>query len=353
MQDITKSLNLRLVAWEVTRRCNLACIHCRVSAVNKFDKEELSTKESFLLIDEITKVSHPTLILTGGEPLLRKDIFNIASYGVNKGLRVVIAPNGTLITPEVANQIKEAGIKRISISLDGANADIHDNIRKVSGAFTGAIRGIELAKTTGLELQINTTVTKQNYTQINEIINLAIKLGAAACHFFFLVPTGRAGKIQGKELVGTEYEDVLNQLYEESRKVSIEIRAVCAPHYSRIMHQRKAKIQSGVSKACLAGTAFCFISYQGDIFPCGYLEVNCGNIKSQSFKDIWENSPVFNQLRDVSRYKGKCSCCEYLKVCGGCRARAYAKTGDYLAEEPNCIYEPKRNIHVLRAHKEE
>lgn len=345
--QIPKS-TLRLVAWELTRRCNLGCVHCRASAVkvNKFDEEELTTQEVFLLIDEITKVNHPTLILTGGEPLLRKDIFQIVSYGVAKGLKVVMAPNGTLITPAVANQIKEAGIKRISVSLDGATAKIHDEIRKINGAFAGAIRGIELAKATGLECQINTTITKQNHTQISQIINLSIKLGAVACHFFFLVPTGRAKEMSGQELVGSEYEEVLNQVYEESQRAGIEIRVVCAPHYYRIMHQRKAKVLSGLTKACLAGSAFCFISYKGDVFPCGYLDVNCGNIKTQSFKDIWENSPIFNQLREVSRYKGKCGRCEYLKVCGGCRARAYATTGDYLEEEPNCIYEPKRKIHL-------
>lgn len=343
--------NLRLVAWEVTRRCNLVCIHCRANAMNKFDEEELSTQDAFLLIDEIANNRPQTtdhrpnnliLILTGGEPLLRKDIFKIVSYGVTKGLTVVMAPNGTLITPKVADQIKKVGIKRISVSLDGAIARTHDNIRKVPGAFDRAIKGIKQAKTAGVEFQINTTVTKQNYDQIKEIIDLAIELGAVSCHFFFLVPTGRAKEMAGNELSGTEYEDVLGSLSEESRNASIEIKVVCAPHYFRIIQQSKAKAPSHHTKACLAGDAFCFISYKGDVFPCGYLDVDCGNIKTQSFKDIWENSPVFNDLRDISKYKGKCGRCEYLKICGGCRARAYAKTGDYLQEEPNCIYEPKR-----------
>lgn len=316
-------------------------MHCRANAINKFDSEELSTPEAFLLLDELAKVGYPTLILTGGEPLLRKDIFKIASYGITKGFKVVMAPNGTLITYKIAKQIKEVGIKRISVSLDGATAKIHDDIRKVSGAFDGAIKGIEQAKMAGLEFQINTTVTKQNYTQSNDIIDLATKLGAVGCHFFFLVPTGRAKKMAGKELIGTEYEDVLNQLYEESKKRSIEIRAICAPHYFRIRQQNKYQYEELTTKGCLAGTTFCFISYKGDVFPCGYLDVNCGNIKRQSFKDIWANSQVFNDLRDISRYRGKCGRCEYLKICGGCRARAFAKTGDYLEEEPNCIYEPE------------
>jgi len=347
--DKSKKANLRLVAWEITRRCNLSCIHCRVNTINKLDKEELSTKEAYLLIDEIAKVSKPTLILTGGEPLLRQDIFKIASYGIGKGFTVVMAPNGTLITKKVAAKMKDVGIKRISISLDGASAKTHDEIRGVPGAFERALKGIKWAKTTGVEFQINTTVTKQNYIQINDIINLSIKLGAVACHFFFLVPTGRAKEMVGKELLGNEYESVLTQLYDESKKVAIKIKVVCAPHYFRIIRQREKEdfLQFGknkpldtLTKSCLAGTAFCFVSYKGEVFPCGYLNINCGNIKSQSFKDIWENSQVFNELRDLSRYKGKCGRCKYINVCSGCRARAYAKTGDYLEEEPNCIYEP-------------
>lgn len=366
--DRIKKPNLRLVAWEITKRCNLSCIHCRVNAVNKFDKEELSTKESFLLIDEIAKITHPTLILTGGEPLLRSDIFEIISYGVAKGLIVVMAPNGTLINKEIAGQMKYSGIKRISISLDGATAKTHDEMRQVSGAFEGALNGIKWAKTSGLEFQINTTVTKQNYTQIDDVIKLAIKLGAVACHFFFWVPTGRTKEMVGQELNPGEYEEILTWLAKKTKEVDIEIRTTCAPHYFRISREPALNIpplyppstrdippcpplegvrgkifQPAGERGCLAGTAFCFISYQGEVFPCGYLDINCGNIKNQSFKDIWENSQVFNALRDLSRYRGKCGRCEYLKICGGCRARAYAKTGDYLEEEPNCIYEPKED----------
>ncbi|MFH1563157.1 MAG: radical SAM protein [Nitrospirota bacterium] len=343
MKDSSQKGNLKLVAWELTRRCNLSCVHCRASAVNNeacldFDKEELATNEAFSLIDEIAKVSRPILILTGGEPLLRQDIFKIASYGVTKGFPVVMATNGTLINEKIARQIKDSGIKRISISLDGATSKTHDEFRQVPGAFEGALNGIKWAKTVGLEFQINTTVTKQNWIQIDDIIALAIKLGAVVCDFFFLVPTGRAKEMEGQELDPKEYEEVLTRLDKKSREVPIKIKTTCAPHYSRIRHD------SSTTRGCLAGTAFCFISYKGEVFPCGYLDVNCGNIRNRSFQEIWENSPVFNELRDFSKYSGKCGQCEYLKVCGGCRARAYAKTQDYLAEEPNCIYEPHYNL---------
>ncbi len=342
MENNIPNGNLRLVAWELTRRCNLSCVHCRASAVNNeaclddVNKEELTTDEAFSLIDEIARVSRPILILTGGEPLLRQDIFKIASYGVTKGITVVMATNGTLIDEELAKQIKTSGIKRISISLDGANAKTHNEFRQVTGAFEGALNGIKWAKISGIEFQINTTITKQNYTQSNDIIALADQLGAVVCDFFFLVPTGRAREMEGQELTPREYEEVLTRLDKKSRDVPIKIKTTCAPHYSRIRHD------FSTTRGCLAGTAFCFISYKGEVFPCGYLDVNCGNIRLANFYDIWENSPVFNDLRDLSKYKGKCGRCEYLHVCGGCRARAYAKTQDYLAQEPNCIYKPHK-----------
>ena len=337
--------NLRLVAWELTRRCNLSCVHCRASAVKNFDKEELTTNEAFSLIDEISKVGglprcRPILILTGGEPLLRQDIFKIAAYGKDKGFTVVIATNGTLINEEISKQIKDSGIKRISISLDGADSKTHDEFRQVPGAYEGALNGIKWVKASGIEFQINTTITKQNWTQIDDIIALAINLGAVVCDFFFLVSTGRAKEMEGQELSPKEYEEVLTLLDKKSREVSIKIKTTCAPHYSRIRHDSSTARGATSTRGCLAGTAFCFISYKGEVFPCGYLDVNCGNIRNMSFQEIWENSPVFNELRDFSKYSGKCGRCEYLKICSGCRARAYAKSRDYLAEEPNCIYEP-------------
>lgn len=344
--------NLRFVAWETTRRCNLSCLHCRAGAADKPYEGELSTSEALAMIDQIREVGQPTLILTGGEPLLREDIFDLTAYGVEKGLKVVMAPNGLLLTREVAKKLVEIGVPRISISLDGPDAESHDRLRGVPGAFEGVLAGIRAARAEGLPFQINTTITKRNYHQIEAIMNLAVELGAAACHAFFLVPTGRGEGLKGEELTGQEYEDILIRFYEEGKKIPIPTRAICAPHYFRIIRQRRGKIQgthpgglstgglSTLSRGCLAATSFCFISHRGIVSPCGYLEIECGNIREKSFREIWEGSTIFNELRNLTGYKGKCGRCQYLAICGGCRARAYAETGDYLEEEPNCIYQP-------------
>lgn len=341
---------LRLVAWETTRNCNLACVHCRASADKGPFKEELDIQCAFDLMDQIAEIGKPIIILTGGEPLLREDIFDIAKYGTNKGFRMVMAPNGTLITENKAKQMSDAGIKRISVSLDGANKESHDVFRGVNGAFEGAVKGIEIAKKQGLEFQINTTVTRANFNGIKAIHELAVKLGAVAHHIFLLVPTGRGKYIIDQEISAKDYESTLNWFCELRETTPLQLKATCAPHYYRILRQR-AKEQGktvtfkthgldAVTRGCLGGTGFCFISHRGIVQPCGFLDINCGDVRKMSFKDIWNNSDVFNTLRDFDNLKGKCKTCEYKKVCGGCRARAYELTGDYMAEEPLCSYQP-------------
>jgi heme b synthase len=343
---------LRMVAWEVTRSCNLACIHCRASAKYGPYAGELTTDEALRLVDAIAAVSKPVIILTGGEPLLRPDIFEIAAYGDNKGLRMVLATNGTLVTEQIAGDMLKSGIKRVSISIDGMNAEMHDAFRNVAGAFAGALTGIEAMKAAGMEFQINTTITKANLDQLPGIMDLAVRLGAAAHHIFLLVPTGRGKEMSEQAISPDEYENTLNWFYEKSLNCPIQLKATCAPHYYRILKQRKGRQLTrttgaenalhSATRGCLGGSSFCFISHTGQVQPCGYLEVDCGQIKEKSFKDIWNSSPVFSDLRDLNKYKGKCGHCEFIKVCGGCRARAYEITGDYLAPEPFCIYEPKR-----------
>jgi heme b synthase len=302
------------------------------------------------LLDEIAAFSKPVIILTGGEPLLRKDIFEIAAHGNRKGLRMVMATNGTLVTGEIAGKMSAAGIKRVSVSIDGLDAKSHDTFRGVNGAFSGAMAGILAMKKAGVEFQLNTTVTNANLNQVRGILDLAIRLGAAAHHIFLLVPTGRGREMADQGLSPFDYEKTLNWFYEESLRCPIQLKATCAPHYFRILHQRKRGIRgksketnSGLhtmTRGCLGGSSFCFISHTGQAQPCGYLEVDCGQIREKAFRDIWENSPIFQNLRDLHQYKGKCGRCEFIKVCGGCRARAYEATGDYLAGEPLCIYEP-------------
>ncbi len=341
---------LRLVAWETTRNCNLSCIHCRAAATQGPYSGELDTESSFRLLDQIAQVGQPIIILTGGEPLLRQDIFEISAYGTKKGLKMVMAPNGTMITESNAKQMADAGIKRISISIDGAEKESHDGFRGVKGAFEGALRGIQLAKEAGIEFQVNTTITKTNLDQIPKIQDLAIELGAVAHHIFLLVPTGRGKYIVDQEITSDEYESTLNWFYDQRGKTPLQLKATCAPHYYRILRQRakqegqtvsyKTHGLDAVTRGCLGGTGFCFISHTGTVQPCGFLDLNCGDVTKKSFEDIWNHSEVFLSLRNYDNLKGKCGKCEFKRVCGGCRARAYEATGDYLAEEPLCSYQP-------------
>jgi heme b synthase len=350
------SSSLRLVAWETTRNCNLACIHCRASATTGPHAGELDTREALGLLDQIAEVAKPIIILTGGEPLLRSDIFKLARYGTEKGHRMVMAVNGTLVTETIAKKLADAGIRRISVSLDGATAGSHDSFRKVKGAFEGTLLGIQRIKEAGIEFQINTTITRKNLDQIPKIQKLAVELGAVAHHIFLLVPTGRGKYIVDQEINAAEYEQTLNWFYDQKENAPLQLKATCAPHYYRILRQRaqeEGKTISfqthgldAVTRGCLGGIGFCFISHTGIVQPCGYLDLNCGDIRQTSFADIWSHSNIFSSLRKFDNLKGKCGNCEFRKVCGGCRARAYEATGDYLTEEPLCNYQPrvKRNI---------
>ena len=342
---------LRLVAWETTRNCNLACVHCRASATMGPYEGELGTSEALRLLDQIAEVAKPIIILTGGEPLLRSDIFDIARHGTDLGMRMVMALNGTLITEKVARQLVDAGIQRISVSLDGSSPETHDRFRRVEGAFEGTLRGIDLLKKVGMEFQINTTITKTNLDQIPKIQELAISLGAVAHHIFLLVPTGRGKYIVDQEIDAAEYESTLNWFYDQREKTPLQLKATCAPHYYRILRQRakedglsvsfKTHGLDAVTRGCLGGIGFCFISHRGIVQPCGYLDLNCGDLRQSTFAEIWNRSDIFTELRNYDKLKGKCGSCEYKRVCGGCRARAYEATGDFMREEPLCSYQPR------------
>ena len=341
---------LRMIAWELTRSCNLACVHCRASAENGPYEGELSSPEVFRVMDEIASFSKPVIILTGGEPLLRPDIFDLASYGSAKGFRMVMATNGTLLTEEIVQKMKASGIQRISISLDGPTAETHDAFRKVNGSFEDSLRGIEMAKKGSLEFQINTTITQVNLHQIPDILRLAVDLGAVALHLFLLVPTGRGKELKDQEISPLDYEKTLHWFYEQIDRVPLQLKATCAPHYYRILRQRAKKEGKKITpkthgldamtRGCLGGISFCFISHVGQVQPCGYLELNCGRVREKPFQEIWVKSDIFQNLRHTDGYQGKCGRCEFRKVCGGCRARAYEISGEYMAEEPYCIYEP-------------
>lgn len=346
-----RQVPVRLVAWEVTRQCNLSCLHCRASAEFGPYENELTTAEGFRILGEIRELGQPVIILTGGEPLLRPDIFDLSRYGHELGLRMVMAVNGTLLDTATARKLKEAGIQRISISLDGATAESHDHFRQVAGAFAGVVSGVAAAREAGLEFQINTTITRHNLRELTQIQDQVRRFGAAAHHIFMLVPTGRGRSLAGETISADEYEETLTGLIKRKGESAIPIKATCAPHYYRILREvareegleitMKTHGLDAVTRGCLGGTGFCFISHRGSVQPCGYLEIEAGNLRRDSFQTVWETSPVFLALRDKSRYEGKCGRCEYFRVCGGCRARAYEATGNYLAEEPLCRYQPK------------
>jgi len=265
---------------------------------------------------------------------------------------MVMATNGSLISEDIIQQMKASGIQRVSVSIDGADAEQHDRFRKVDGAFDRSIEGIRQLKKAHVEFQINTTVTRHNADHVKDILEMSVRLGAAAHHLFLLVPTGRAREMVNQEIDAVEYEKLLHWFYHMRDKVPLHLKATCAPHYYRVLRQEaRAKGEKidfetygldAVTRGCLGGTAFCFISHDGIVQPCGYLELNCGDLKNSSFDSLWYGSENFKQLRDFSLYKGKCGRCEYLRYCGGCRARAFESTGDFLAEEPLCVYQPSK-----------
>jgi heme b synthase len=343
----------RLVAWEVTRKCGLSCRHCRAAANKGPYPGELSTEKCFQVLDEIAEVGKPIVILTGGDPMLRENVYDLAKYGTEKGLKMVMSPCGTLLDADSAARLKESGIDRISISVDGATAETHDDFRRVPGAFADAMKGIKAAQGAGIDVQINTTVTKVNLGELEDILKLAIDLGAVAFHPFLLVPTGRGKELADQELSPEQYEATLNWVYDQRDQVpaGFHFKPTCAPHYYRILRQRAH--QDGLkvtpetfgmdarAKGCLGGQGFCFISYKGEVQICGFLDVKCGDLNEQSFGEVWRESSVFKEMRDLDSYHGRCGYCEYRRVCGGCRARAFELAADYLGEEPYCVYEPK------------
>lgn len=343
----------RLIFWELTKQCNLRCVHCRAEAAIEESRGDLDLAQIKGIIDDIAAHYKPIVVLTGGEPLYRADIFDIASHAAASGLMVALATNGTLITAAVAARILESGIRRVSISLDGATAATHDGFRGIDGSYDEAMEGIENLKREGVEFQINTTVTKRNVDELVSLVTLAQGLGAKALHLFMLVPVGCGVQIADTDMLSKErYEEVLTWFYDVSRTVPMEMKATCAPHYYRIIRQKAREEgrtisvetdgMSAMTRGCLAGSGVCFISHRGDVQPCGYLPLVAGNVLQQPFHEIWEGSALFRSLRDLSNLKGKCGACEYRSFCAGCRARAYYETGDCLDEEPYCVYVPRR-----------
>jgi heme b synthase len=364
---------LRLVFWETTKACNLSCRHCRAVPQRSLGPRELNTRQAFDLIDAVAAVARPVLVMSGGEPLFRPDLFDLAEYGVDSGFRMALATNGTLVNRRIAAKIADAGFSRVAISLDGANPETHDRFRGQPEAHARAVAGIRALRDEGVSVQINSTIAKHNVAELPAMLDFALALGADALHLFMLVPVGCGLEIAPAEMLPPdEYERVLHWFDEQAKTCPIDLKATCAPHYYRIRAQRlefarkagdlsesfiapgtRAKAApmllrggghgqhlSAMTRGCLAGTAVCFISNEGEVYPCGYLPVSAGNTRAEPFREIWNRSPVFEALRNPGALEGKCAACRFESVCGGCRARAYAATGSFLAEEPFCSYRP-------------
>jgi radical SAM protein with 4Fe4S-binding SPASM domain len=342
------------IAWEVIRKCNLRCVHCRSSSDETSLGEVFDTREAKKLLSEIAADYRPVVVLTGGEPLLRRDLFEIARFGTDLGLRMCLATNGTLVTDDVCTQIKAAAIKMVSLSLDGASAEVHDDFRQQVGAFEGTLRAAEHFRRHDVPFLVNSSFTKRNQDDIPKTYKLAKEIGATAWYMFMIVPTGRGEEVMEELISAEDYDEILNWHYDTERgEEELLMRPTCAPHYYRIVLQRQKverdkwrrrslTFSTGGGKGCIAAQSICFIDVEGNVLPCSYFSESAGNVRRQPFREIWETSELFADLRDFSRYKDRCGACEYLNVCGGCRARAHAVSGDYLAQEPFCTHIPLR-----------
>ncbi|MBI3680216.1 MAG: TIGR04053 family radical SAM/SPASM domain-containing protein [Acidobacteria bacterium] len=343
-----------LVIWETTQACDLACVHCRACAIARRHPAELTTEEGCRLLDEVKAFNAPTLLVfTGGDPLKRPDLFPLIRYSVAAGLRTNVSPSATpLLTSEAIDRFKDCGLSRLAISLDGADALTHDSFRQVPGTFDRAMAALRHAREIGLETQIQTTVTRRNMRQLPLIAERVAEVKGRMWSLFFLIVTGRAQATD--DLTGEEYEQVFETLYRLSKVMPFEIKTTEAMHYRRYIAQKLKEERgpeaeharqvvyrtAGVSD----GRGFVFISHTGEIYPSGFLPISAGNVRSDSLVDVYRNSALFRSLRDLAQRKGKCGHCEYTKICGGSRARAYAQTGDYLAEDPRCVYQPVHEV---------
>ncbi|MCI7611407.1 MAG: putative heme d1 biosynthesis radical SAM protein NirJ2 [Selenomonadaceae bacterium] len=328
-----------IVSWNTTNACNMYCDHCYRDAGCKAE-EELSTAEAKTLLEQIARAGFKIMIFSGGEPLMRPDIVELVAYAASLGLRPVFGTNGTLITLEMAQKLKAAGAMGMGISLDSMDREKHNKFRKFPGAWEGAVQGMRNCRAAGLPFQIHTTVMEWNNHELEALTDFAVAEGAVAHHFFFLVPTGRAKTIEAESLRAEAYEDTLTRIMKKQQEVEIELKPTCAPQFLRIAAQMGMKTR--FRRGCLAGTAYCIISPRGKVQPCAYLNMELGDVRQTPFDEIWKNSEVLNKLRTLE-YSGGCGSCEYKRACGGCRARAaYYHEGDYMAEEPWCLYHGRK-----------
>jgi radical SAM protein with 4Fe4S-binding SPASM domain len=349
-----KQFTPTLVSWNVTFRCNLRCAHCYLDAGPQKENDELSFEEGESLIDALQESGTRTLILSGGEPVLRDDLLDLVHYGTRRGLHVALGTNGTLINDDLAAALKRAGIRKAAVSLDSVRAEQHDHFRGETGAWERAVQGILSCRDAKIPVQIHTTVTPSNYAEIESILSFGERLGTRDFQLFFLVPSGRGTGVT--DIIPARYEEMIRGVLQYTTGRAISVRPTCAPQFVRIAHQMGASVDGGI-RGCIAGLTYCRIYPTGEVTPCPYLPVRVGSVREQPFQEIWNSAPVLQELRDFRLLRGKCGNCVYAEMCRGCRARAFGVSishrdacggllrpgeanGDYLAEDPSCPYQP-------------
>jgi radical SAM protein with 4Fe4S-binding SPASM domain len=353
-EKTTKDFIPTLVSWNVTFRCNLRCSHCYLDARPQRSDDELSFEEGKSLMDALQQAGTRTLILSGGEPLLRDDLLDLVHYGTLRGLHVALGTNGTLINDDIAQALKRAGVRKAAISLDSVKAEQHDRFRGKTGAWEKAVQGIRACRDAEIPIQIHTTVTPSNHTEIESLLSFGDHLGARDFQLFFLVPSGRGTGI--RDIVPARYEELIRNVLEYTANSAISVRPTCAPQFVRIADQMGTPVDAAV-RGCVAGLTYCRIYPHGEVTPCPYLPIQVGSVREKPFQEIWRTAPLLRKLRDFRLLRGRCGMCRYAERCRGCRARAFGVTiphrdtcggllepedadGDYLGEDPSCPYQP-------------
>jgi len=339
-----------LVIWEVTQACDLACVHCRASAQSERNPKELTTEQGYRLLDQIKSFGDPLMVFTCGDPLKRPDLYDLIRYSVKIGLRTNVTPSATpLLTPEAIDQFKASGVSRMAISVDGHDAASHDEFRGIPGTFDRAMAALRHARDIGLDTQFQTTVTRRNMDHLPEIAEIVKEMRSKMWSLFFLIVTGRA--LENDDLAAPEYEQVFKFMYDLSKTAPFGIKTTEAMHYRRYVAQRMKAEHGDRSNSAREvtwrtagvsdGKGFVFVSHQGEIYPSGFLPIRGGNVLEEELTDVYRNSELFKTLRDTGAREGKCGVCEYQKICGGSRSRAYALTGDFMGSDPRCVYQPQ------------
>lgn len=335
-------LNVRpvIVIWEVTHACALACVHCRASADPFRHPEELTTEESYALIDSVARLNPALFVLTGGDPLMRDDLFDLIAYAKTRGLRVSAAPAGTArATPEAMARFREAGVDSLSFSLDGPDAVIHDSFRRVRGTFDRTLKAMDAAREVGVPFQINTTVTRTTQPHLDRLRELVQIVGAVQWDLFILVPTGRGRHLEA--LNPEEYESFLQWLAQVAEEAPFRVKTTEGPQFRRVQAQRRGQPPETLRPGVNAGKGYVFISNRGKVYPSGFLPLEVGDVRQEPLEQIYWESPILQALRNPSRLKGRCGRCPYKNHCGGSRSRAFAATGDLFAEDPLCGFHPE------------